>query len=96
MAPSIIACDSLFSGMGNTMNPLSPSGLFSVTNTPESKENFFSCSASNYILFPLERNSVTACLAVLTKRTPSESDNLVFSDMIYLLNITNCYILKKH
>jgi hypothetical protein len=82
MAPSIIAYDNFFSGMGNPMHPRSPSGLFSVTNTPELKENFFSYSASNFILFPFERNSVTACLVVLTKKTPSESDNLAFSDMI--------------
>jgi hypothetical protein len=57
------------------MQPRNPSGLFRVTNTPELKENFSSRSDSNFILLPFERNSVTAFLAVLTKTTPSESDN---------------------
>jgi len=61
--------------MGNPMQPLKPSGLFSVTKTPELKENFSSRSDSYFILLPFERNSVTAFLAVLTKTTPSESDN---------------------
>jgi len=41
----------------------------------ELKENFSSCSDSNFSLLPFERNPVTALLAVLTKKTPSESDN---------------------
>ena len=83
IAPSTIARDSFFTGRGNPIHPRNPPVLFSVTNTPELNENFFSNSGSNLILLPFERNSVTAFLAVLTKTAPSESDNLLSSAMIH-------------
>ena len=95
IAPSTIARDSFFTGRGNPIHPRSPPVLFSVTNTPELNENFFSNSGSNLILLPFERNSVTAFLEILTKTAPSESDNLLSSAMFYSPEYDQLVCIKK-